>query len=81
MYNPGDKIVCIENKHPSGYIIKELELYKTYNVTTRSEYFFKYKSPYSNVSGVYPMCLFISLLEYRKLKLNKLKELCKKVKS
>ena len=64
MFKPGDRIICINNIHNSA-----LKKYKEYIVKkSNDDYLTIYESPYDALSHD----RFISLKEYRKLKLNKI---------
>lgn len=72
------KVVCINNEYPSGEVSQNLVLYKTYVVNRIIEHS---KSSYYNFDDfplmVYDMSWFVKPLEYRRMKIKKLKECLK----
>lgn len=80
-FNEGDKVVCISDEWESInigdiYIIKQILYYKTigFSVTLEGIYFFKNSK---NFYSPFPMDCFISLIECRKNKLLKIKNIIK----
>ena len=76
MFEPGDKIVSLNT---TGNITKDkIYIVKRFIIDNRKKTFVVIDSDiYAN--AWYPAGIFISLLEFRKLKINKLKERIKNV--
>lgn len=69
MFEVGEKVVCVNNKHINGENIKGLEINKTYTISTSYDYFVRIGEINNTL---YPIDLFVSTMKLRILKLKQL---------
>jgi len=74
MFKPGDRIVCIDvSEDTTTYEpYKNLKKHNSYIIRQYGDYFNTKSVKLFNIEGVFRDSRFISIKEYRKLKLNKL---------
>jgi len=67
MYKAGDKVVCIDNEYNTS-----LELHKEYEIIKEWPYDNNIVINHNGINTLYRESLFISLVEYRKQKIQKI---------
>ena len=74
MFKEGNIIVCIDDSNDTKTFepYKNLKKYSTYKIENYSDYYMHKYIKLINIGGNFRVSRFISLKEYRKLKLEKL---------